>query len=122
MVTKLTKPVSRRVGDTIITITKDGIEVRQHNARRSGKVSIEQLQDLACRPKNRTEAFERPSPSGWVPDRGERVYVRRGKRATEVVTAIVQAVPLCATVGISGRVVEVDDLRPCSTVAKGKKP
>lgn len=120
MVTKLTKPVSRRVGDTIITITQDGIEVRQHNARRSGKVSLEQLQDLASRPKNRKEAFAYAAPSGWVPGIGDTVYVREGRPAKQVVKAIIPAVPLCASVGDAGRVVAVDDLRPCSTVTKGK--
>ena len=43
MTTELTKPVTRRIGDIVVTIREDGVELRGFRKRRSVLVSYEEI-------------------------------------------------------------------------------
>jgi len=43
MTTQLRKPVSRRVGDIVVTLREDGVELRGFHKRRSVLVSYEEI-------------------------------------------------------------------------------
>lgn len=76
MPTKLSKPLTRRIGELVVRLTDEGIEVRRHRQRRAAlKVSWEWFERRVAEPPSRKEAFEQPLPRGWIPKPGDEVFV-----------------------------------------------
>ena len=104
MVTELSKPVRRRVGDLVVTIEADGIRLRRPGRRRSvlipWKFCEEQFGDfLSGAQQTCRRAFQRPPPHGWCPRPGDRVFVGRvpgtlcGLVSRGLVIRVIEAVP-----------------------------
>ncbi len=125
MPTKLTRPVTRRIGDLVVTLREDGLHIRRPRARKGMTVGWSWLEDKLSQPRTCTEAFESSLPRGWIPTIGERVWVRRRRGTLSNcvsrgdVLAIIPAVPqLLVKVQLSyGRsrvdvMLELSDVRP----------
>jgi hypothetical protein len=92
MPTTLKKPVTRRIGDRVVSIEAEGVRVRRFRRRVSILLPWSDL-DLLLYAATRKEAFERPAPRGWVPSPGEWVYVRNTGIGRALVLRTVNAVP-----------------------------
>ena len=95
MTTRLRKPLSRRVGDLVVTLEPAGLRVRRAHGRRAVSVTWEWL--LARAPfaaRDRREAFGQPLPPGWRPQRGDWVFVKpfQGTMSNVVARGLVLAV------------------------------
>lgn len=73
MVTKLTRPVTRLIGNRVVTMTDEGIVIR---ARRKHGTTLYRYEDLLPPARNRQEAFGRPAPRNWEPAPGQKVWLR----------------------------------------------
>ena len=80
MTTKLNKPVSRRIGDLVVTMTAGGIRVRRHGRRKTSTLPMKVLRGMldAENVRSRADAFALPSPPGWCPRPGEQVFISAG--------------------------------------------
>ena len=77
MTTKLNKPVSRRIGDLVVTMAAEGIRVRRHRRQKTSTLPMEVLRGMleAESVRSRREALALPLPRGWCPRRGEEVFL-----------------------------------------------
>lgn len=96
---RFTRPLTRRVGDLVVTIGADGITVREFGRRRRVSVDWEWLfERLPWGARTRSEAFRHAAPAGWMPAPGESVWVRaiRGTISSQVsLGQVIRVVPAC---------------------------
>ena len=74
MITKLTKPIQRRVADRVVRLTDKGLEIRVYRRRRVVLFTWDQLDEVAFPARTGREAFDRPCPRGWTPKPGDHVF------------------------------------------------
>lgn len=94
-ITRLRKPLRRRVGDLVVEIGPEGLHVRLPGRRQWCSVPWDWiLERLPVIARSRKEAFLAPLPAAWVPRPGDWVYVRRiaGTMANQVGRGEVRAV------------------------------
>lgn len=118
----LTRQITRRIADLVVTIAEEGIKLRKFRARgnRSAKtISWTDLRALtgAGSQPNRTAAFRFVPLPGWCPKPGEHVYLHtKYKYARGIVVHIHPAVPESfITVDLkagNSRLVKLSELRP----------
>jgi len=118
MLTTLSKPLRRRVGKLVVTITAEGVELRKYRGRRKRQFSWDELGASADPPASGREAFERSLPQGWVPKVGDMIWSRRRGYCPRLATvlAVIPAVPepcFKISFGKSVAALELPDLRPC---------
>lgn len=111
MTTRLTKPLTRRIGDTIVTISETHVEVRRVRHRQGARVALAEL----------VAAVDtvRP-PRGWVPRTGELVAVlpyRHRARVASVIQAIPELLVRISFKRGTERVVELGRLVPAENEA-----
>lgn len=119
---ELTKPVTRRIGNFVVTLCEYGVSIRRYRHAKDGaaKITFRQLIDLAGAdplPK-RAVAFDYAVQPGWMPKAGDDVFLNPSKTglARGTVISVIPAVPEpCFLVRMArGRtkIFERCDLRP----------
>jgi len=99
MVTKLKKPVTRRIGERVVSIEAEGVRVRRLRRRASILLPWPELEArifalyTALKATTRKQAFAVPLPRGWFPLPGERVFVRGTRIGRGIVLRSINAVP-----------------------------
>jgi hypothetical protein len=77
MVTVLSRRTVRRVGDLMVALNQEGLELRRLRSRSSYFVTWDELeQEYLLDTKTGPEAFERPLPIRWLPVVGVKVWVK----------------------------------------------
>lgn len=76
--TKLTKPLRRKIDGRVIEIHREGVRVRRQGQRRALLVSWEELERAFPPPaRTRQEAFSRERPAAWLPAAGDPVWLKK---------------------------------------------
>lgn len=91
MPTTLTKPVTRQIGQLVVTITADAIELRKCRGRRRIRHSWAELMTLGTTWDTARAAFAQHCSRGWMPKPGDRVWCYPNRRG--IVTRIVESMP-----------------------------
>jgi len=94
----LTRPVTRRIGKLVVTITPEGLILRRYRCRRAKTIVWAELGASTNPPRTAAEAFIRRLPRGWVPNLAEPVYFRNKHGDNQhlghgVICGILAAVP-----------------------------
>lgn len=72
------KAIHRRLGDLIVTIRPDGLEIRGLHQRRKTRLSIADLRKLLPGSQKRKDVdWDKPAPKGWCPRPGDKVWYRQ---------------------------------------------
>jgi hypothetical protein len=106
MATRLSKPVKRRIGDTIVTLTETHLEIRRIRHLRGVRVALAELVAAADQ--------VRP-PRGWIPATGDLVAVlpwRHRARVAMVIPAVPEMLVRISFKRGTERIVELSRLVP----------
>lgn len=128
---ELKRPITRRIGQVVVTLTADGILVRRFRRREAATSKVigyaTLLSQRGADPcKSRADAFSGYAPEGWQPKPGDSVWISYGKagRASRgVVLSVISSVPnTLYSVAFKGWekrgcLFEIGDLRPAPAKA-----
>lgn len=110
MVTRLKKPIRRRIGGFIIEVDEEGLSIQRVRHQSGVRILFSELVAAADQIR---------APRGWIPSAGERVAVLPTRHRAKVVTLIETSVELYAKIVFrrgTERIVEVSRLVPVDGV------